>query len=753
MQLLGYNQPFVAHAGETVEVKVSTALASFSAEAVRVGDETRPAEPQVVSGTYRGRQQEVRSGSYLTAPLHGAPLTAGHSVQFWFYPTLLTGRRTLIAGLGQGGGWEVAVDADRRLSAALLSADGDVRGEVSAGPAITERRWYFAAVTWDADGTVTLAIAPRDPQRQDAMPVSSGGVASGPVASGPLDLGGPCPAATRVTVGAAVPDDRPTRCFDGKIDSPRLFAGPLSAGQLSALAADAPAARVGRLRHEWLLGPEGAQPPHRVRDAGPGRCDGVLVNMPALGVTGRNWTPATESFNAAPEQYRAAHFHSDDLSDAGWETSLRFTVPAEWDSGVYGIRLRAADENGEHEDVVPLIVSATGKSPADRPAVAVLLPTFSYLAYANEHASWERPIKSSLEALDAMVVTELDQYMARHRLLSLYDLHADGSGTCLSSWRRPVLNMRPGYSMPLVAGPHQFPADMELLAWLDSRGVDYDVITDDDLHCHGLTAVEPYQVVLTGSHPEYTSTEMLDGLDAFLAGGGRLMYLGGNGFYWVTTALAGDPWAIEVRRGMAGSRVWESPAGEWHQTMTGEHGGIWRHRGRAPQVLTGVGFTAQGFDKSLDYNLCIRPDDERAGWILDGIDPDAPLGGAGSVLGGPAGFEIDRADPGQGTPPGTVLVATAQAFSDAYQGAVEDVTTADSQQGGSVSELVRSDVVFFETPAAGAVFSVGSIAWCGALRDPESGQETPVGTMTWNVMTRFADPRPFTDDRQTDGDR
>ena len=729
MQLLGYTQPFVAHAGETVEVKVSTTLPGFAAEAVRLGGDARPAEPQVVNGSYPGRLQDLRSGSYLTVPMVGVPLSAGCSVQFWFYPTLLGGRRTLMAGLAPGGGWEVAVAADCRLSAACLSADGKVLRSVLAGPLIEKRRWYFAAVTWGADGTVTLAIAARDARRPDASPVALTG----------HHLGGPCPAATRVTVGAAVPDGRPLRCFDGKIDTPRLFAGALSPGQLRALAADAPAERVGDLRHEWLLGPGAALPPHRVRDAGPGRCDGVLVNMPALGVTGRNWAPATESFNAAPQQYQAAHFHSDDLSDAGWETSLGFDVPAQWRSGVYGIRLRA----GEHEDMVPLIVSATGGSPADRPAVAVLLPTFSYLAYANEHASWERPIKASIGGADAMMVTELDRYMARHRLLSLYELHADGSGTCLSSWRRPVLNMRPGYRLPLVAGPHQFSADLELLAWLDSRGVDYDVITDDDLHRHGLPALEPYRVVLTGSHPEYVSAQMLDGLDAYLAAGGRLMYLGGNGFYWVTTASAGDPWAIEVRRGTAGTRVWESPPGEWHHAMTSEHGGLWRHRGRAPQSLAGVGFTAQGFDKSLNYRVCSAPDDQRVGWILDGIDSQAPLGGAGSVLGGPAGFEIDRADLGLGTPPGAVLVASAQGFSDAYQGAVEDITTADSQQGGSVSELVRSDVVFFETPASGAVFSVGSIAWCGALRDPVSGQETPVGRMTWNVLARFGDPRPF----------
>ena len=71
------------------------------------------------------------------------------------------------------------------------------------------------------------------------------------------------------------------------------------------------------------------------------------------------WLTAAGSFAAFaadPGQYRAAHFHADDLSDAGWAADLSFEVPAEWPSGVYGIRLRA----GEHEDTVPLIVSAAG---------------------------------------------------------------------------------------------------------------------------------------------------------------------------------------------------------------------------------------------------------------------------------------------------------------------------------------------------------------------------------------------------------
>ena len=728
MELLGYAQPCVAHAGETVDVKVSTTQTGFTAEVVRLGLAAEAAVPQVVDGHFPGRQQDLRSGSYLVADLGDEPAGYGHSVQFWFFPTLLAGRQCLMAGFAAAGGWELAISVEGRVSFARLSAAGEVLGSVSAGPEVRARRWYFAAASWDAAGMVTLVAAARGPRG----PVADLGDASR------NDLGGALPPARVVTVGAAVPSGFPLRCFDGKIDSPRMFSGALSPNARQALAADAPASGVGGLRHEWRLGPEAALPPHRVLDAGPVRRDGVLVNMPTLGVTGRNWTPATESFAADPGQYQAAHFHSDDLSDAGWQSDLSFEVPAEWPSGVYGIRLRS----GRHEDTVPLIVSAAGIRPSHgRAAAAVLLPTFSYLAYANEHASWERPIKASAGGAGSLTVTERDRYMAEHRLLSLYELHADGSGTCLSSWRRPVLNMRSGYHLPLVKGPHQFSADLELLQWLEGRGVEFDVITDDDLHRQGVAALERYRVVLTGSHPEYVSRQMLDGLDSYLTAGGRLMYLGGNGFYWVTTAPGDDPFAIEVRRGMAGTRVWESPPGEWHQAMTGEHGGLWRHRGRPPQVLTGVGFTAQGFDRSLLYQVDAAAIDRRTSFIIAGIDTQAPLGGAGSVLGGPAGFEIDRADPALGTPANAVLVASARGFSDAYQGAVEDVTTADSQQGGTVSELVRSDVVFFESGTGGAVFSVGSIAWCGALR--ASGTETPTGRMTWNVLSRFLDEAPF----------
>src|SRR5262249_4691841 len=83
VEVLGYAQPCVAHAGETVDVKVSTTQPGFSAEVVRLGLVPRPAVPQVADGHFPGREQELRSGSYLVAELGEGLPGAGHSVQFW----------------------------------------------------------------------------------------------------------------------------------------------------------------------------------------------------------------------------------------------------------------------------------------------------------------------------------------------------------------------------------------------------------------------------------------------------------------------------------------------------------------------------------------------------------------------------------------------------------------------------------------------------------------------------------------------
>jgi N,N-dimethylformamidase len=275
---------------------------------------------------------------------------------------------------------------------------------------------------------------------------------------------------------------------------------------------------------------------------------------------------------------------------------------------------------------------------------------------------------------------------------------------------------------------------------MEQQGQGYDVLTDQILHHDGVAALAPYRVLMTGSHPEYWSEPMLDAVEAFLANGGRLMYLGGNGLYWVTTIDPARPHVIEVRRGFTGTRMWGSAPGEGYHSTTGEPGGIWRLRGRPPQKLVGVGFTAQGQDRSAPYRRRPESWNPRAQFIFEGVEGDV-FGAGGLHLGAAGGYEMDRADVALGTPPHALVLASSFGHSDNYQHCIEEMLETDGLQGGTRHPAVRSDLVFFEHPGGGAVFSVGSISWSGSLS--HQSYDGPVSRITGNVLRRFLDPRPF----------
>ncbi len=160
-----------------------------------------------------------------------------------------------------------------------------------------------------------------------------------------------------------------------------------------------------------------------------------------------------------------------------------------------------------------------------------------------------------------------------------------------------MITVRPGflsYHDPRGSGLRHLPADTHLFDWLEAMGHDADVITDHDLHAGGVELLAPYKVVMTASHPEYHTKETLDAITAYTERGGRLMYLGGNGFYWRVAVHPEWPGAVEIRRNEGGIRTWAAEPGEYFNSFDGQYGGLWRRNGRPPQQLTGVGFTSQG---------------------------------------------------------------------------------------------------------------------------------------------------------------
>ena len=277
-------------------------------------------------------------------------------------------------------------------------------------------------------------------------------------------------------------------------------------------------------------------------------------------------------------------------------------------------------------------------------------------------------------------------------------------------------------------------ADLYLLDWLEQGSFAYDVITDHDLHAQGVPLLEPYQTVITGTHPEYYAGPMLDAVRAYTDAGGRLMCLGGNSFYWVTSVDPEKPHVIELRRGMSGSRNWSSEPGECHHSTTGELGGLWRHRGRPPNAVAGVGFTAMGWDSAQGYTRRQDSFDPRASFIFAGIGEEEIIGDFGLVLNGAAGDEIDRFDHQLGTPPHALLLASSSGHSPMIFPVLEDQLQINSRSSNQ-SANIRADMVYFETPNNGAVFSTGSINWCAALS--QNKYDNNVSTITENVLRTF----------------
>ena len=55
--------------------------------------------------------------------------------------------------------------------------------------------------------------------------------------------------------------------------------------------------------------------------------------------------------------------------------------------------------------------------------------------------------------------------------------------------------------------------------------------------------------------------------------------------------------------------------------------------------------------------------------------------------------------------------------------------------GEPYDDLIRADIVYFDTPNGGAVFSVGSITYCGSLSYNKC--KNNISRMTANVINRF----------------
>ena len=173
--------------------------------------------------------------------------------------------------------------------------------------------------------------------------------------------------------------------------------------------------------------------------------------------------------------------------NSNWDPDFSLTVPADWGSGLYVARCEDTEGFAFH------VVFIVRPEPSKQRDFAVLANTNTWTAYND----WGG--RSQYTSPNAAVLT----------------LQRPNPGTS------PIDN---GFLNHLTR------AELWVHNWLESSGYAFDVYSDADFH-NGLGDLQSYKALILNTHPEYWTSVMLDRLEAFLAQGGRLLYLAGNGIY------------------------------------------------------------------------------------------------------------------------------------------------------------------------------------------------------------------------------
>jgi N,N-dimethylformamidase len=604
------------------------------------------------AGSYIGRRQETWVGSYAQIPsksvLDGL---RSFTVEAMVMPTLLPqGTRSRLGTAAsrypcsaedpefqdqhvisrwdqsRQRGWALLIDAGGY--AAFICGNGSATYRTMLKKPLVQDRWFILVASFDADtGTVAIhaqhagsrGICESSEVLAEKSKVPSASLSQ----EGPLRFGACC--GGQVANGEGY---KPGSNFNGRLDRLRLSAGVLNFQQALALADNTlPKSPAVPIVGFWDFAKGIGS--REVHDLSANGLDGVVVNMPMRAVAGVGSDGTTLDWRQRPEHYSAIHFHDDDLYDAEWQRDFTFTVPQDLPSGIYAARLRL----GEFVDYLPFFV-APPRGTATAP-IAVLLPTASYTAYTNVTAFASECDYFSgirLDAADARFLLDHLRTLGK----GIYANHTDGTLFGFASQKHPNLTIRPkGIQWTLAA-------DSLLIDWLDEKGLGCDIITDELLHAEGVDLLRRYRLVITGNHPEYFSKAMLDAIEAYPGTGGRLMYLGGNVFYWVTSFSDHWPGAIEARK--------EYYAGYWRRfelnhAFDGIQGGEWPENGRPAHAFSGVGYNKPAgagcsFGPGAPFKRLPDSYHPRVSFIFAGVQQEV-FGDFGVLGGGAAGYEFD----------------------------------------------------------------------------------------------------------------
>jgi hypothetical protein len=383
-----------------------------------------------------------------------------------------------------------------------------------------------------------------------------------------------------------------------------------------------------------------------------------------------------------------------------WPVSYRLTVPADWKTGYYNVRLRASDNGGKfvgrnrrtaEVDVFFIVRTAV---PGRDSRILLQLCTNTYNAYNNWGGG------------------------------SLYAFHG----------RANLQGHRVSFNRPLEGQFRQW--ELAFVAWAERNGFALDYCANSDLEFHP-ELLEHYKLVLSVGHDEYWSAPMRDHLEAFIKRGGNVAFFSGNTCCWQVRSEENGRALTCWKQGFNQDPVFVTAD---HRTLST----LWSHHlvKRPENQLTGVGFLHGGYHLSHGQYMdgkgafrVHRPDH----WALTGtgLKADQDFGGRHTIVGYECDgceYEIKDGQPvptgRDGTPTNFVILATCPTRWHPDDALWYDRFPRDPAGGGPAGGAA----VFGVYTQGGTVVTVGTTDWAHGLR----GGDEIVERITRNILDRLS---------------